>query len=116
MLSPVITASYSASLLVAGNLKRKEYSSSSESGLIIIMPAPEPSLLDDPSTYIFHFVLASSSSLDFGGAVSSAIKSANACAFMAVVGLNSMSNSVSSIAHFNNLPKVSGRWIIYFRG
>ncbi|KAL2533611.1 Uncharacterized protein Adt_06962 [Abeliophyllum distichum] len=108
MLSPVITASSCTSLLVAGNSKRREYSSSFESGLIIITPAPEPLLFDDPSTYIFHSVLASSSSLDFGGEVSSTIKSTNAWAFMAVLGLNSMSNSVSSIAHFNNLLDVSG--------
>ncbi|KAL2513265.1 hypothetical protein Adt_18865 [Abeliophyllum distichum] len=108
MLSPVITTSYYALLLVVGNLKRREYSSSFESGLIIITPTLEPSLLDDPSTYIFHSVITFSPFLDIGRAVSSVIKSANTWDFMAVLGLKSMSNSMSSIAYFNNLPEVSG--------
>ncbi|KAL2480642.1 Uncharacterized protein Adt_33608 [Abeliophyllum distichum] len=109
-----MTASYSASLLVTGNSKRSEYSSSSASRERIMTPALEPSLLDDPSTYIIQVALSS-----MGGAlgrVSSAIKSAKTYAFIAVRGLKSISNSLSSIAHFKRCPDVSGLCSICLSG
>ena len=40
--------------------------------------------------------------------VNSKTKSAKICPFIAVFGLYLMSNSLSSMAHFINLPEVSG--------
>ncbi|KAL2491629.1 hypothetical protein Adt_27257 [Abeliophyllum distichum] len=97
-------------LLVTGNLKRSEYSSSSASGERIMTPALELSLLDDQSTYIIQVALSSMGGAS--GRVSSVMKSAKACAFIAVRSLKSISNSLSSIAHFNRCIDVSGLCII----
>ena len=40
--------------------------------------------------------------------VNSRMKSAKICLFIAVFGLYRMSNSLSSMAHYINLPEVSG--------
>ena len=46
--------------------------------------------------------------------VNSMMKSANTCPLVAVLGLYLISNSLSSIAHFNSLPEVSGLCSICF--
>ncbi|GKA26436.1 hypothetical protein Tco_0712545 [Tanacetum coccineum] len=83
MRSPAMTASYSASLLVAVNSNFKTYVNSVPSGLTTINPAPEPSPHDAP-------------------------KSARIWALTAFLGLNSISCSPSSMAHLATLPDFSG--------
>ena len=100
---PAIAASYSASLFEALNLNFMAYSKTLPSGEVIIMPAPDPVTAAEPSTYICQVPRGSSSS----SYDASAMKSANACAFMAVLGLYSISYSESSTAHFSSLPEVS---------
>ena len=48
--------------------------------------------------------------------VNSMMKSANTSPLMVVLGLFLMSNSLSSMAHFTNLPEVSGLCRICFIG
>ena len=113
-----MTASYSASLLEAWNPNLSAYSTSIPSGEVRIKPVPLPCAFEAPSTESFHMGRSSS---DWVGSESptganSMIKSARICPFMAVFGLYRMSNSLSSMAHFINLPETSGLCNTYFMG
>ena len=105
-----MTASYSASLLEVWNPNLSVYSMSIPSGEVRIRPAPLPCAFDAPSTESFQmgglvFVWAFSAG---SSEVNYMTKSAKICLFIAVFGLYRMSNSLSSMAHFINLPEVSG--------
>ncbi|GKA51308.1 hypothetical protein Tco_0744504 [Tanacetum coccineum] len=86
MRSPAMTASYSASLLVAVNLNFKAYVNSVPSGLTIIKP-----------TQSHHHLM-----------LFSARKSVRIWALTAFLGLNSISCSPSSMAHLATLPDFPG--------
>ena len=70
ILRPASKASYSASLLVIGNLSWTPYSRTSFSGKVMTMPAPPPCCVDDPSVFI---VQMSSGQFASSGVVNSAI-------------------------------------------
>lgn len=108
---PVITALYSAPLFVVGNLKCNECSIYSKFGPIIMIPGLDPSSFEDLSTKMFQSTFCRAGCLD--RVVSSVIKSTRASALIAVIGLNSISNSLKSIANFNNILEVSVRCKIY---
>jgi len=104
---PAIRDSYSALLFDALNPRRNDCSIIPPVGDSSCIPIPDPCLDEAPSMCNFHvwvFDLASS----FG--MSSMAKSASTCAFELVRGLYSMSYSLSSIAHFANLPDWLGLW------
>ena len=105
-----MTASYSASLLKVRNPNLSAYSMSIPSGEVRIRPAPLPCAFDAPSTKSFLMEgLVSVWAFSAGSAeVNSMTKSAKIYPFIAVFGLYLMSNSLSSMAHFINLPKVFG--------
>ena len=106
-----MTTSYSASLLEAWNPNLNAYSMSIPLCLIVrIRPAPLPCAFDAPSMESFQMEgLVSVWAFSAGFVeVKSMTKSAKICPFIAVFGLYRMSNSLSSMAHFINLPKVSG--------
>ena len=105
-----MTASYSVSLLEVRNPNLSAYSMSIPSGEVRIRPAPLPCTFDAPSTESFQMEgLVSVWAFSAGSAeVNSMTKSAKICPFIAVFGLYQMSNSLSSMAHFINLPEVSG--------
>ena len=82
----------------------------------------DPPSLEDPSTYSLHLgilvvgiVGVSSGSLS-SEIVNLAMKSARAYPLIAGHGLNSISNCLSSIAHFRSRIKASNFWKIYLRG
>ena len=100
-LIPEMKASYSAWLLVAWNENLIACMTWKPSGLMSTTPAPLRSLVDDPSTKIFYWVLAMSvaSSTGLGSDFSSALekehsttKSANAWALIAFLGKYEMEN------------------------
>ena len=105
-----MTASYSASLLEVQNPNLSAYSMSIPSGKVRIRPAPLPCAFDAPSTESFQMGGLVSVWAFFASSaeVNSMTKSAKICPFIAVFGLYRMSNSLSSMAHFINLPEVSG--------
>ena len=82
--SPATSASYSASLLVEGKLRRTIHSILSPSGERSMMPGPPTYLLDDPSVCMLHrghsFTPLSSS------LVNSVMKSTTTYPLMAVCG------------------------------
>ncbi|GJX83442.1 gypsy type transposase [Tanacetum coccineum] len=88
---PAIKASYSASLLVALNLNLRAYVNSIPSGFIIIRPAPEPSMHDDPSmnnTYGSRSSSLSSIIVSRGSSFGrSTMKSTRICPLNDVLGL-----------------------------
>ena len=89
ILSPVGKASYSASLLVIGNLSWTPYLRTSFPGEVMTMPALPLFCVDDPSVFI---VQRSSWLFASLGVVNSTMKSANAWTFIAVWGRYSTSN------------------------
>ena len=97
-LNPVNMPSYSTSLLVAGNLSWTPYLSISPSGLVMTTLTPGLFWANELSVWIVHHS-ASLVGLSSSGKVNSAMKSAKACALMAVMGRYSISNWLSSIAH-----------------
>ena len=105
-----MTASYSASLLEVRNPNLSAYSMSIPYGEVRIRPALLPCAFDAPSTESFQMEgLVSVWVFSAGSAeVNSMTKSAKICPFIAVFGLYQMSNSLSFMAHFINLPEVSG--------
>nr|GEV18670.1 hypothetical protein [Tanacetum cinerariifolium] len=115
---PAIRSSYSASLLEAGNSKRKAYVLSFQSGFFKIRPAPEPYLLDAPSMYNVQSGVSSRiwvgevvASPDIFGCIlieDSAMKFAITCPFIADLGFYLISCSPSSIAHLANRSKFYG--------
>nr|GFD23849.1 hypothetical protein [Tanacetum cinerariifolium] len=88
---PAIRASYSASLLVALNLNLRAYVNSVPFGFVIIRPAPEPSMHEDPSVKSIHG--SESSSLSSMGVSrgssfrSSTMNSARICPLIDVLSL-----------------------------
>nr|GEZ46615.1 hypothetical protein [Tanacetum cinerariifolium] len=95
-----MTASYSASLLVAMNSNFRAYVNSLPSGLTIIKPALESSSLNDPSVYSLHHVLYPFSFWLWKSVSSSAKKSARTCALIAFLGLYSIScSSRTALTH-----------------
>ena len=96
ILSPTSKASYSVSLLVIENLSWTPYLRTSFSREVMTMPAPPPCCVDDPSVCI---VQRSSWWFTSSGVVNSAMKSANAWAFITVRGRYSTLNWLSSMAH-----------------
>ena len=103
-----MTASYSASLLWNPNLSA--YSISIPFGEVRIRPAPLPCAFEAPSIDSFQVErsVATWASLVGSADANSMTKSAKTCPFIAVFGLYLISNSLSSMAHFINLPEVSG--------
>ena len=104
-----MTASYSASLLEAWNP-----SMSIPSGEVRIKPAPLPCAFEAPSTKSFH--IGRSSPERVGSASSIGVNSMTKSAFIVVLGLYLMSNSLSSMAYFISLPETSGLCKTYFIG
>ena len=104
-----MTASYSASLLEIRNPNLSAYSMSIPSGEVRIRPALLPCAFNAPSTESFQMEgLVSVWAFSAGSTeVNSMMKSAKICPFIAVFGLYRMWNSLSSMAHFINLPEVS---------
>ena len=113
-----MTASYSASLLEARKSNLRAYSVSIPSGEVRISPAPLPWALAAPSMDNFQMGRSGASWVAFVdcAGVNYMMKSAKICPFTVVLGLNLMSNSLSSIAHFISLPEVSGLYSICFIG
>ena len=98
------------------------YSTSIPSGEVRIKPAPLPWELVAPSTNNLqvgksgaNLVVSVGCAGVFEG-VNSMMKSAKTCPLTAVLGLYLMSNSLSSMAYFINLPEVFGLCNIYFIG
>ena len=114
-LNPVNMPSYSASLLVAGNLSWTPYLSISLSGVVITTPPPSIFWADEPLVWIVHRS-ASLVGLSLSGKVNSAMKSTKACALIAVLGRCSISNWLSSIAYWTILPAASGLFMDFFMG
>ena len=113
-----MTASYSALLLKARKPDLRAYSISIPFGEVRISPTPLPWALAAPSMDNFQMGRSGVSwvaSVDCAG-VNSIMKSAKIYPFTIVLGLYLMSNSLSSIAHFISLPKVSGLCSICFIG
>ena len=111
-------ASYSASLLEAWKPNLRAYFVSILSGEVRISPALLPSVLAARSTDNLQMGRSGASwvaSVDYAG-VNSMMKSTKICPFTAVLGFYLMSNSLNSIAHFINLPEVSGLCTICFIG
>ena len=81
------------------------------------MTTPTPPLFwaDEPSICIVYRS-ASSVRLSLSRKVNSAMKSAKACALMVVLGLYSMSNWLSSIAHWIILPTALGLFMDFIIG
>ena len=105
-----MTASYSALLLEVRNPNLSAYSMSIPSEEVRIRPAPLPCSFEAPSIGSFQIErsVVVWESLAGSADVNSMTKSAKACHFIAFFGLYLMSNSLSSMAHFNNLSEVSG--------
>ena len=105
-----MTASYSASLLEVWNPNLSAYSMYIPSKEVKIKPAPLPCAFVAPSTESFQMgrsVGAQVFSVE-STEVNSMTKSAKTFPFIAVFCLYLMSNSLSSMAHFINLPEVFG--------
>ena len=105
-----MTASYSASLLEAWNPNLSAYSISIPSREVRISPAPLPLAFAAPSTESLQMGMSVVVWVFSAGSaeVNYMMNSAKTCPFIAVFGLYLLSNSLSSIAHFISLPKVSG--------
>ena len=105
-----MTASYLASLLEVRNPNLSAYSMSIPYGEVRIRHAPLPCAFDAPSTESFQMEgFVSVWAFSVGSAkVNSMMKSAKIFPFIAVFGLYQMSNSLSSMTHFINIPEVSG--------
>ena len=122
-LSPTMTTSYSASLLEAENQNLSAYSTSIPSGGgggggVRINPESLPLALTAPSTNNLQIGMSDSSSVVSVGfvEVNSMIKSTKTYPLIVVLGLYLISNSLSSMAHFTNLPEVFGLCNICFIG
>src|SRR6266498_4303056 len=104
--SPWRRASYLAALLDAGKYIWRTYLSRSPVGEMSTMPAPAPSIMREPSTYIVQY---SSFSVMAGvwTSVHSAMKSTSAWDLMAVRGWMVSSKELSSTAHFVIRPVAS---------
>ncbi|KAK6118909.1 hypothetical protein DH2020_047362 [Rehmannia glutinosa] len=102
---PLLRRLVLTSLLEAPNPNHR-YLRSSPFGLVSTMPAPNPVAEKVPSTCRSHAPSSAS------GCIISCKKSASACAFTAVQGRYSISNSPISIAHLIILPNISGLSII----
>ena len=79
------------------------------SGDIIITPTPPSPITDEPSKQAVQY----SASWSGSGRVNYAMKSAKACALIAVLGLYLMSNWLSSTAHWTIQPAASGLLIAF---
>ena len=89
-------------------------------------PAPDLSLVEDPSTYRSHFSWSGLSGwglscLPWGtgassGNVHSTMKSMSAWALIDVHGRNTKLNWLSSTAQLMRHPEASGLWMIFLRG
>uniref|UniRef100_A0A803QNL9 Uncharacterized protein n=1 Tax=Cannabis sativa TaxID=3483 RepID=A0A803QNL9_CANSA len=84
-------------------------------GLMRIIPPPDPSLLDAPSTYKVHPSPFGKSGSIYSSAIMAtsslgnlSMKSARACPLIADLGLYLMSNWLNSTDHFSNLSEASG--------
>lgn len=111
-LNPVSMASYSASLLVMWNWSWTLYFKMSPLGVIMTTLAPPLFYTDDPSICIVRWIGSSwfSSCL---GMVNIVMKSTSAWAFMAVRGLYSMLNWLSSMAYYIIHPTALGLFIAF---
>ncbi|GKD18686.1 hypothetical protein Tco_1207844, partial [Tanacetum coccineum] len=102
---PAISASYSASLLVASNLNLMAYVNSAPSGFVSMRPSPEPSTHDEPSVNNVHGSGSTSgsamSSSEDSSSGRSTIKSANIWPLIAVLGLYWMSYPSNSNFYFS---------------
>ena len=114
-LSLVNIPSYSASLLVAGNFSWTSYLSTSPSGVVMTTPTLLLFCVDEPSVCIVHHS-TSSVRLSSSEKVNSMMKSTKAYALMAVLGWYSMSNWLSSIAHWTILPAASSLFRDFLMG
>ena len=105
-----MTASYSASLLEAWNPNLSAYSMSMPYGEVRIRPAPFPCAFATPSTESFQMKgsVSVGACLTGSAEVNFMTKSVKTYPFIVVFSLYWMSNSLSSMAHFISLPKVSG--------
>ena len=102
--------SYSVSLLEDWNPNMSAYSMSIPSREVKIKPTLLPCAFAAPSTEIFQMGRSVGARVFSVGSaeVNSMTKSAKTYPFIAVFCLYLMSNSLSSMAHFINLPEVSG--------
>lgn len=99
---PAIRDSYSASLFEVLNPRRNDCLIISPVGDSSCILMPDPCFDEAPSTCNFHFSVLDLASASLG--TSSMTKSASTCAFEFVLGLYTISYSLSSIAHFASLP------------
>ena len=114
-LSPVSIPSHSTSLLLAGNFSWTPYLSTSPSGVVMTTPTPLFCWADEPSVYTIH-CSSSFVRLPSSGRVNSAMKSARACALMAILGCYSMLNWLSSITHCTILPAALILFMVFLMG
>lgn len=104
ILSPIERASYSALLLVVGNLKHNTYSIIFPLGLARISLDPKSVECDEPFTFMVHRSLGSFSiGLAFLGSflemVHSRVKSVSTCFFIKGHGWKCKLNSINSSVH-----------------
>ena len=114
-LNLVSIPSYSASLLVAENFNWTSYLSISPSGAVMTTLTPSLFYVDEPSVCIVHRSI-SLVRLSSSGRVNSAMKSTKAYALMVVLRWYSISNWLSSIAHWTILPAASGLFMDFLMG
>ena len=100
ILSPNITASYSTSLLETAKSNLIPCAIAFLLDVLRTIPAPPPWARDNPSVSSTHFSIPTSWE---SASELSTMKSTRACPLIVVLGRYSMSNSLSSIAYFNNL-------------
>ena len=112
------SASYSASLFEVWNPNLSAYSTSIPYKEVRIKPAQLLWALATPSTDNLQMGRSDASwAISMGSSkLNSMMKSAKIFPLIVVLGLYQMSNSLSSMAHFTSLPKVSGLCNICFIG
>ena len=98
LLRPAITTLYSASLLVARNLRAQDCSIMDPSGVVRTIPTPALSPFDAPSTFRIHpfkrLLYGEGPSVNLG------MKSAKTCPLIAVLGSKVTPRGLISVTHF----------------
>ena len=95
-------ASYSDSLFDALNPCKNNCSMTSPVGEVSCIPTPDPCRFEEPSTWRSHFLLVLVPSRSASGGLIT--KLVTTCAFKLVLVRDSISYSLSSMAHFTSRP------------
>jgi len=101
-----MTASYSASLLVARNLRVSDYSMMDPSGVVWTTPTLVPLPFD--TLFMFKIHPFKKLSCDGGLGVNSTMESTNICPLIVVLGSKIILSGQISITHLVILPLASG--------